>query len=53
MFMSGTSLGAQWLRLRTPNAGDPGSIPGQETRSHMRAATKSAHVTTEEPASRN
>ena len=25
----------QWLRLCTPNAGDPGSIPGQGTRSHM------------------
>ena len=26
---------AQWLRLHTPNAGGPGSIPGQGTRSHM------------------
>ena len=25
----------QWLRLCTPNAGDPGSILGQGTRSHM------------------
>ncbi|TEA42750.1 hypothetical protein DBR06_SOUSAS1610279, partial [Sousa chinensis] len=25
----------QWLRLHTPNAGGPGSIPGQGTRSHM------------------
>ena len=25
----------QWLRLLTPNAGGPGSIPGQGTRSHM------------------
>ena len=25
----------QWLRLHAPNAGDPGSIPGQGTRSHM------------------
>ena len=25
----------QWLRLRTPNTGGPGSIPGQGTRSHM------------------
>ena len=53
---SGTSLMAQWLRLRTPNAGGPGSIPGQGTRSHMpqlrvrmlqlkipRAATKTQH----------
>ena len=29
-----TSL-VQWLRLRTPNAGGPGSVPGQGTRSHM------------------
>ena len=32
---SGTSLVASWLRLRAPNAGDPGSIPGP--RSHMLA----------------
>ena len=25
----------QWLRLRTPNAGGPGLIPGKENRSHM------------------
>ena len=25
----------QWLRLLAPNAGGPGSIPGQGTRSHM------------------
>ena len=31
----GTSLGVQWLRLRAPKAGGTGSIPGQETRSHM------------------
>ena len=30
-----TSLVVQWLRLRAPNAGDPGSIPGQGTRFHM------------------
>ncbi|TEA37689.1 hypothetical protein DBR06_SOUSAS9210004, partial [Sousa chinensis] len=29
------SLVVQWLRLRAPNAGGPGSIPGQGTRSHM------------------
>ena len=46
----GTSLVAQWLRLCAPNAGVPGSIPGQGTRSHMHAATKSSHATTEEPA---
>ena len=26
---------AQWLRLQAPNAGRPGSIPGQGTRSRM------------------
>ena len=31
----GISLVDQWLRLHTPNAGNPGSIPGQGTRSHM------------------
>ena len=25
----------QWLRLHSPNAGDPGSTTGQVTRSHM------------------
>ena len=25
----------QWLRLHAPNAGGPGWIPGQGTRSHM------------------
>ena len=29
------SLLVQWLRLPAPNAGGPGSIPGQGTRSHM------------------
>ena len=28
--LNGTSLVAQWLRLCAPNAGGPGSIPGQE-----------------------
>ena len=36
----------QWLRLHAPNAGGPGSIPGQGTRSHMHAVIK-------EPTSRN
>ena len=42
----GTSLAIQWLRISSPNAGGPGSIPGQGTRSHMpqlkilRATTK-------------
>ena len=31
----GTSLVVQWLRLRAPNAGGPGSIPGQGTTSCM------------------
>ena len=31
----GTSLVVKWLRLCTPSAGVPGSIPGQGTRSHM------------------
>ena len=29
------SLVLQWLRLRAPKAGGPGSLPGQEPRSHM------------------
>ena len=49
----GTSLVAQWLRLRAPNAESPGSIPGQGTRSHMHAATKSLHAATKEPTCRN
>ena len=40
---TGTSLVVQWLRLRAPNAGGPGSIPGQGTRSHMHDTTKSPH----------
>ena len=31
----GTSQVVQWLRLHVPNTGDPGSIPGQRTRSHI------------------
>ena len=50
---SGTSLVAQWLRLHAPNAGGPGSIPGQGTRSNMHAAAKSSHATTKEPTCRN
>ena len=37
---AGTSLVVQWVRLRAPNAGGPGSIPGWGTRCHMHAATK-------------
>ena len=44
--LHGTSLVAQWLRLHTPNAGGPGLIPGQGSRSYM-------HATAKEPASRN
>ena len=28
--MGGMSLVVQWLRLHTPNAGGPGSVPGRE-----------------------
>ena len=38
-YVAGTSLVVQWIILCTPNAGGPGSIPGQGTRSHMHAAT--------------
>ena len=38
-----TSLVVQWVRLCTPNAGGLGLIPGQGTRSHMHAATKTRH----------
>ena len=31
----GTSLMIQWLRFHAPNAGGPGLISGQGTRSHM------------------
>ena len=48
--VGGTSLVVQWVRLRAPNAGGPGLFPGQGTRSHMSAATKSSHATTKEPA---
>ena len=44
---------AQWLRLHMPSAGDPGSIPGQGTRSHTHTTTKSLHATTKEPMCRN
>ena len=30
-----TSLVMQWLKLCTPNARDPGSIPGQGTMPHL------------------
>ena len=58
-----TSLVVQWLRLHNPNAGGPGSIPGQGTRSHVpqvrvrmpqlmipHAATKDPARSNEDPA---
>ena len=50
---TGTALVVQWIRFCTPNAGDLGSIPGQGSRSHIHATTKSSHATTKEPASCN
>ena len=51
----GASLVEQWLRLHTLNAGGPGSISGQGTRSHMHAQPRvcmpqlrSPHATTKE-----
>ena len=44
---------AQWIRFRAPTAGGLVSIPGQGTRSHMHAATKSSPAATKEPTSRN
>ena len=49
---TGTSLVVQWLRLHAPNAGGPGSIPGQGTRSLMpqlkipHASKKFSHAAT-------
>ena len=42
----GTFLVVQWLRLHAPNAGGPGSIPGQGTRSLM-LQLKIPHTATE------
>ena len=36
----GTSLVVQWVRLCAPNAGGPGSIPGQGSRCCMHATTE-------------
>ena len=53
--MGGTSLVVQWLRLRAPNTGGPGSIPGQGTRSHMpqlrvfMPQLKTLHAATKDP----
>ena len=56
----GTSLVVQWLRLRTPNAGGLGLVPGRGTRSRMpqlktpHAPTKRSHVPQlKDPACRN
>ena len=43
-----TSLVVQWLRLHSPNAGGPGSIPDQGTRSRM-LQLKILHDPTEIP----
>ena len=48
-----TSLVVQWVRLRAPNAGALGSIPGQGTRSHMHAATESPCAATKTQSSQN
>ena len=44
----GTSLVVQWVGLRAPNAGGPGSIPGQETRPRMHAGTTKKNKQTKE-----
>ena len=46
----GTSLVGGWVGIHAPNAGGPGSIPGQGTRSHMHAATESSHAATKKSA---
>ena len=56
---AGTPLVIQWLRLRAPNAGGPGSISGQGTRSHvlqLRARMlqlKILHAATKDPTHHN
>ena len=40
----GTSLVVQWLRLHIPNAGGPGSIPGQGTKTLHDVTKKISHV---------
>ena len=44
----GSSLVIQWLRLHTPNAGGPGLIAGQGTRSHM-LQLRVPHAVTKDP----
>ena len=47
---TGTSLVVQQVRLRTPNAGDPGSIHGQGTRSCKQAEIKKSACHNKDPA---
>ena len=49
----GTSLVAQWVRLRAPNAGGPGSIPGQGIRFRIHAKTRVRMLQLKKPAYRN
>ena len=50
----GISLVVQWLRLHTPNAGGPGSVPGWGTRSHMpQGEIPQTTAKTEEPVCHN
>ena len=51
-YIIGTSLVVQWLSLRAPNVGGPGSIPGQGTRSRM-LQLKVPHAATKGPACHN
>ena len=47
---SGTSLVAQWMRLRAPNAGGPGSIPVRELDPTCMPQLRSLRAATKEPA---
>ena len=49
----GASLVVQWVSLCAPNAGDPGLILGQGTRSCTHAATKKSASCKEDPACHN
>lgn len=42
---TGASLAVRWLRLHTPSAGGPGSVPAQGARSHV--PQQSSHAVTE------
>ena len=51
---TGISLVVRWLRLQGPNAGGPGSIPGQGTRPHvLQLKTPQATVETDDPKCHN